>query len=108
MKDKDRWQPAKVVAKTAPQSYIFKMPNGRVYQRNRRYLRKSRNSTLTEYENIEDWSDNDTVVNNDCDTEENTREPQIMQQNLIPPQTMNLRCSQRIIRKPIRYPDSGY
>ena len=35
MKTKDRWQPAKVIAKTSPRSYIIKTTAGQIYRRNR-------------------------------------------------------------------------
>ena len=54
------------------------------------------------------WSDEDTVINDDYDTEENTTESEPPQQNLTPSQTTNLRPSQRTKHKPERYTDSGH
>ena len=65
VKNKDKWQPAKVISKTAPRSYIIKTTTRQIYQRSRRHLKKSK----ANYVETEDWSDGI----DDHDTEESTK-----------------------------------
>ena len=105
MKTKDRWQPAKVIAKTAPRSYIIKTTAGQIYRRNRRHLRKPRHSCIQA--ESEELSDDDMLISDDQDNNEVSVESESPQQNLPLSQPTNLRRSQRIRRKPVRYSDTG-
>ena len=105
VKNKDKWQPAKVISKTAPRSYIIKTTTGQIYRRNRRHLKKSK----ANYVETEDWADEDTGID-DHDTKESNTESEPPQQNLTQSQTAqttDLRRSQRTKRKPVRYTDYG-
>ena len=105
VKNKDKWQPAKVISKTAPRSYIIKTTTGQIYRRNRRHLKKSK----ANYVETEDWADEDTGID-DHDTEESNTESEPPQQNLTQSQTAqttDLRRSQRTKRKSVRYTDYG-
>ena len=98
VKNKDKWQPAKVISKTAPRSYIIKTTTGQ-------HLKKSK----ANYVETEDWADKDTGID-DHDTEESNTESEPPQQNLTQSQTAqmtDLRRSQRTKRKPVRYTDYG-
>ena len=86
--------PAKVIAKTAPQSHTIKTMIGQMYWRNRRHLRKSKNNS-TQAE-PEDLSDDDMSVSDDQDSNEVTVEPESPHQDLSLSQPINLRRSQRI------------
>ena len=90
VKNKDKWQPAKVISKTAPCSYIIKTTTGQIYRRNRRHLKKSKANYMLKPKI-------DTGID-DHDTEESTNESEPPQQNLTQSQTMqttDLRSSQR-------------
>ena len=65
MKEGDRWQPATVIDKYNPWSYVIKTLQGQVYQRNRWHLRRARNhNTIGENEINDSWLDND-IINDD-------------------------------------------
>ena len=63
MKTKDKWQPARVIVKTTPQSYIIKTTAGQIYHRNRRHLRKPRHSCIQA--ESEESSDDDMLISDD-------------------------------------------
>jgi len=70
MKGRDRWLPATVLSKSAPTSYVIKMPQGQLYRRNRQHFRMASNTKDETYDNFID----DNIVNESHKVETDTNQ----------------------------------
>ena len=111
MRAKGKWEPATVIAISAdgPRSYIVNTPSGQKYRRNRRHLKPAPRSLdashhYTANQSYDNWLDEDSIADyND------TAEMEIpAEQDSNPSPHLQLRRSQRTIRKPSRYTDTDY
>ena len=111
MRTQGKWEPATVIAvsQNGPRSYIVNTPGGQSYRRNRRHL-KSAPSSLDARQHYQtnqicdDWLDNTSTVDETDNAK--TEMPAEQGSNPVPP--LQLRRSQRTIRKPSRYTDTDY
>jgi len=111
MRTQGKWEPATVVAvsQNGPRSYIVNTPGGQSYRRNRRHLKPARSSLDARQhyqtnQNCDDWLDNANTV----DETDNAETEMPAEQGSNPVPSLQLRRSQRTIRKLSRYTDTDY
>ena len=110
MRAKGKWEPATVIAfsQDGPRSYIVKTPGGS-YRRNRHHLKPTPNNLNSGQcyqadQSCNDWLEDTSII----DESDATRIEIPAGQGSGPSPPPQLRRSQRTVRKPSRYTDTGY